>query len=167
MTLSATACALRRNATRSGLSWPWRKPARVTPMPTFGLVRRQEFAPGVGDRVDPLTVNGLARQVFLVFKQLQGRIDRAGAGPVEPRVALLQLLDQVVAVPRLFGQQLEQHILQVATTMAPARPIPTIVTKPFTPLPGRPAPPGIATTTKAKAAFMAAVIHLRLNLRPA
>jgi hypothetical protein len=48
------------------------------------------------------------------FQQRQGRVDHAGAGAVAAADELLDGLDHVVAVARLFLQQMQHHDAQCA-----------------------------------------------------
>jgi hypothetical protein len=64
--------------------------------------------------------------VALVLQHLQRWVDRAGADPLELAVASLKLLHQIIAVAWLLGQQLQQHIFDVAAP-PPAPPATVLV----------------------------------------
>src|SRR5262249_58640028 len=63
-------------------------------------------------------------QIAELFQQGQGRVDDARAGAVHASEFFLDRLHQLVTVARFFGDQLQQHIAQVAviedTAMTPA-----------------------------------------------
>ena len=55
-----------------------------------------------------------------VLEQGQGRVDHAGAGPIDTPGRLGDRADQIVAMPGLLGDQRQQHEAQVAATEIPA-----------------------------------------------
>ena len=71
------------------------------------LVLLQIGDPGLGDRVDLLALFGGGSHQVLVFQGLQGGVDGARAGAVEAARTLLHLADDVVAMPGLVLQQVE------------------------------------------------------------
>src|SRR5215216_1764661 len=72
---------------------PRRVVGALAPLLQLGLAR-------VGDRVDALAVLLLAPHEPLLLEELQGRVDRPRARSPHATAALLELLDQVVAVHR-------------------------------------------------------------------
>src|SRR5207247_4994142 len=57
---------------------------------------------------------GLGTQIPELLEQGQGRVDHTGTGAVRTAELLLDRLDQLVAVARFFGDQMQQHIAQIA-----------------------------------------------------
>src|SRR5262249_45151546 len=87
------------------------------------LVRRKFGFARFGDGVEFLGT--LARGEFRkshVLKHRQQRIDDAGARRIGAADAMLDLLDQFVAMPRLLGEQRQNHEFEVALIEHAARP---------------------------------------------
>jgi len=75
---------------------------------------------GLGQRDRAPTVRLLGLDQALVGELLQRRVDRAGAGPPRALRALADLLDDLVAVPGLLGEQREDGEPDVAAGAARA-----------------------------------------------
>src|SRR5207249_3446462 len=60
------------------------------------------------------------------FQQRQGRVDHSRAGAVSAADLLLDGLDNLVAMARLFGDELQDHELQVALIEDPFRAAPLV-----------------------------------------
>src|SRR6266508_732168 len=73
----------------------------------------------VGQRVHALALSLLAHDQSLVLEQLEGRVDRARARAPQPAAPGLELLDDLVAVHRLFGEQGEDAGADVTATGSP------------------------------------------------
>src|SRR5262249_40101805 len=56
----------------------------------------------------------LGAHIPKLLKQGQGRVNYAGARAVRATELLFDRLDQLVAVARLFGNQMQQHVTQIA-----------------------------------------------------
>src|SRR5688572_5553304 len=85
------------------------------------LVCLEVLPPLVGDLEDlPVALLGLRARVAEILQQRQRGIHRAGARAVGAGEAVLQLLDDLVAVTRLLGQEAEDDVLQVAMAEHPA-----------------------------------------------
>ena len=86
-----------------------------------GAVLLQRLAARVGglEELAPGLAGGRADEA-LVFQQGQGRIDHAGRGPIGAAGAVFQLLDQLVAVARLLGEQGQDDEAKVAVLQEPA-----------------------------------------------
>ena len=100
-----------------GLRTPLGAPALFHPAedlvdlrPAFG----HEGTAGVGDAVDlaPVLLDG--GDVTHVLEHLQRRVDGAGARGIEAAEALLERLDQLVAVGGLVLELVENDVLEVA-----------------------------------------------------
>src|SRR5439155_1635412 len=74
-----------------------------------------EAPAGVGDAVDLASILLDRADVAHILEHLQRRIDGAGAGGIEAAEALLERLDQLVAVGRLVLELLEDDVLEIAT----------------------------------------------------
>jgi hypothetical protein len=79
----------------------------------------------------------------------QGRVDDSWAGAVHAAEFFFDRLDQFVAVARLFGNQLEQHVAQIAVIKNPAMPAAAATTVVMTAKPSAP---------KAEASYMPPVM---------
>src|ERR1035437_386599 len=89
------------------------------------LVLGEMLASGVGYGIDLLAalLDGGARETHLL-KQRERRIDGARTGRVASARPFLQLLDDVVAVPRLLVEQAKDHELEASLLEhAPAAPV--------------------------------------------
>lgn len=80
----------------------------------------QQTATGVGDSVDALPFDRLARHTAFILQELKRWVDRARTGTVEPGIALFQHLDQLVAMTRLLGNQFQQDIFEIAASVPPS-----------------------------------------------
>ena len=90
-------------------------------VPRWGLDLLRGFSTGVGQREELFTAFALlADNQSFVDQQLQGRVDRAGAGPPQVLAALGNLLDDLVAVHRPLGEQHQDGGTDVSTAAAPA-----------------------------------------------
>src|SRR6478672_3517961 len=79
------------------------------------LVLDEVGATGVGDLVDLLSfIAGNDAGVAEVLEELEGRVDGAGAGGVGAAEALLERLDDLVAVAGLLLEEAEDDVAQVA-----------------------------------------------------
>src|SRR5262245_49457133 len=75
----------------------------------------------VGDLVDLLAaLLGRGHRVAQVFEHRERRVNRTRAGGVAPAGALLELLDDVVAMTGLFIEQAQDDELEVALLEHPA-----------------------------------------------
>src|SRR5688500_12423722 len=79
------------------------------------LMLGQVGTSGLGDLVDLLAAFLLTRhRESKVDEHGESGVDRAGTGRVRAREALLELLDDLVAVARLLFQQLQNDVLEIA-----------------------------------------------------
>src|SRR5918995_398569 len=100
-------------------SVPLLLPRRLT------LARLDLGAAGLGEREQPAPAGLVRRDQALVGEQLQGRVDRAGARPPHAAGALLDLLDDLVAVHRPLREQCKHGRADVAAPGA-APPAPAV-----------------------------------------
>src|SRR6185437_5739012 len=95
---------------------------------------------GVGDAIKLLVAFGFDRGVTELFKVGQRRIDHAGTRRVEATGPFGQLLDQVVAMARLFFEQRQNEHLQLAAAeLAPGADAARTEAHPFLDPPAEPA----------------------------
>src|SRR5260370_18197748 len=74
--------------------------------------------PGVREVEDPLALDVLAANQALVLEELQGRVDRAGAGPPHAAAASRHLLVHLVAMHRALVEQAPEGCPHVASARA-------------------------------------------------
>src|SRR5205814_9280121 len=80
-----------------------------------GTIGRQEGSTVLGDGIKLLgAARGLEAHIAELFQEGQRRIDDARARAVHAAELVLDGLDQLVAVAGLLGNQLEQHVAQIA-----------------------------------------------------
>ena len=108
-------------------------------VPRRGLDLLRGFFAGVGQLEELFAAFAFrADNQSLVDQQLQGRVDRAGAGLPQVLAALGDLLDDLVAVHRPLGEQHQDGGTDVTTAAAPA-----VAAAPSTARAGpKPKPPG-------------------------
>src|SRR5262249_38288426 len=116
----------------------------------MSLVLREMTPAFLGRVIELLGAFGLDPGIAQLLEICQGRIDHAGARHVVAAGALLQGLDQLVAMARLLGEELEQQQLQpLGPELAAA---PEIVIVEARTAPEAPVPEAASTAAAAMAA---------------